>query len=70
LRTISLARGLVFCLLLASVCAVEPDVSRAQEGEAAPAAAPRLGAAQLDQLVAPIALYPDPLLAQVMMAST
>ena len=31
---------------------------------------PLLGAAQLDQLVAPIALYPDPLLAQVLMAST
>jgi hypothetical protein len=30
----------------------------------------KLGAAQLDQLVAPIALYPDPLLGQVLMAST
>ena len=29
-----------------------------------------LDAAQLDQLVAPIALYPDPLLAQMLMAST
>ena len=29
-----------------------------------------LDAGQLDQLVAPIALYPDPLLAQVLMAST
>ena len=29
-----------------------------------------LDVAQLDQLVAPIALYPDPLLAQVLMAST
>jgi hypothetical protein len=29
-----------------------------------------LNAGQLDQLVAPIALYPDPLLAQVLMAST
>ena len=29
-----------------------------------------LDAAQLDQLVAPIALYPDTLLAQVLMAST
>ncbi len=29
-----------------------------------------LSAGQLDQLVAPIALYPDPLLAQVLMAST
>lgn len=71
MRANSLARGLVFCLLLVGVCAVGPDVSRAQQqGDAAPAAAPRLGAAQLDQLVAPIALYPDPLLAQVMMAST
>ena len=31
---------------------------------------PLLSAAQLDQLVAPIALYPDTLLAQVLMAST
>lgn len=29
-----------------------------------------LSAAQLDQLVAPVALYPDPLLSQVLMAST
>ena len=29
-----------------------------------------LDAGQLDQLVAPIALYPDPLVAQVLMAST
>ena len=29
-----------------------------------------LDAGQLDQLVAPIALHPDPLLAQVLMAST
>ena len=31
---------------------------------------PPLTAAQLDRLVAPIALYPDPLLAQTMMAAT
>ena len=31
---------------------------------------PLLDAGQLDQLVAPIALYPDPLVAQVLMAST
>jgi hypothetical protein len=36
---------------------------------AAPAAANLLKPAELDQLVAPIALYPDPLLAQVLMAS-
>jgi hypothetical protein len=37
---------------------------------ASPSQAPRLSAARLDQLVAPVALYPDPLLAQLMMAST
>ncbi len=45
----------------------------AAEGDAAEAPAPQeelLGAAELDQLVAPIALYPDALLAQVLMAST
>jgi hypothetical protein len=36
-------------------------------GQAAP---PLLTQAQLEQLVAPIALYPDPLLAQILMAST
>lgn len=35
-----------------------------------PAAAQPLNAAQLEQLVAPIALYPDPLVAQVLAAST
>ena len=45
----------------------------AQDAEGDPAEEqqqPLLGAAQPDQLVAPIALYPDPLLAQVLMAST
>src|ERR1700755_3044855 len=40
---------------------------------AAPAAgeeAPKIAPDQLDSLVAPVALYPDPLLAQVMAAST
>src|SRR5579864_8318870 len=35
-----------------------------------PPAVPQPAGAQLDQLVAPIALYPDPLLGQVLMAST
>jgi hypothetical protein len=41
-------------------------------GAAAAPAPPvqQLSEAQLDQLVAPIALYPDPLLAQILMAST
>jgi hypothetical protein len=45
----------------------------AQDAEGVPAEEqqqPLLTGAQLDQLVAPIALYPDPLLAQVLMAST
>ncbi len=46
----------------------------AQEKPATPAAAPeaaaKLPAEQLDSLVAPIALYPDPLLAQTLAAST
>ena len=33
-------------------------------------AAPQLSEAQLDQLLAPIALYPDPLLAQILMAAS
>ena len=37
---------------------------------AAPGAAPALSPQQLDSLVAPIALYPDPLLSQVLAAST
>ena len=36
---------------------------------AAPAATEKFSAEQLDALLAPIALYPDPLLAQVLMAS-
>src|SRR5262249_31799412 len=39
-------------------------------GIPAPQPAPSLSEARLDQLVAPIALYPDPLLAQILMAST
>ncbi|WP_336218533.1 DUF3300 domain-containing protein [Citrobacter amalonaticus] len=37
---------------------------------AAPVAKPTFTSAQIDQWVAPIALYPDPLLSQVLMAST
>ncbi len=40
------------------------QLSAEQTGQA------RLDEAQLDQLVAPIALYPDPVLAQVLIAST
>ena len=47
-----------------STAAVAPSAS------AATPTAPLLTQAQLEQLVAPIALYPDPLLAQILMAST
>jgi hypothetical protein len=46
----------------------KPDANAAATAPAAPA--PKRTADQLDSLVAPIALYPDPLLAQVLAAST
>lgn len=59
----SLAGGLVF-VLLGTVPAL-----MAQQPPPAPAA-PTFSAPQLDDLVAPVALYPDPLLSQVLVAST
>ena len=75
---------LVLTLLLGGAC--KPEVPAPPPGETpaaakpAPAAAkpsrrapPRnivFGKPQLDQMLAPIALYPDPLLAQVLMAAT
>jgi hypothetical protein len=59
-------------LLVILICLVGAS-SGAQAQRPAPAAAqdqPILSAEQLDALVAPIALYPGPLVAQVMMAST
>ena len=53
--------GFVALVSLCSLSAAQPV--------AAPDATP-LTAAQLDRLVAPIALYPDPLIAQILMAAT
>src|SRR6185369_2184106 len=47
-----------------------PATTSAQTPAATPADAPKLTADQLDSLVAPIALYPDPLLSQSLVAST
>jgi hypothetical protein len=47
-----------------------PNASAVPPISVATPTAPQLTEAQLDQLIAPIALYPDPLLAQVLMAST
>ncbi len=52
--------------------AAAPAPQATSEGTAQPQApaAPTLSHEQLDQLVAPIALYPDQLLGQILMAST
>ncbi len=55
--------------ILAMVLTLSPGFALAAEG-APSSAAVKLDAAQLEQLAAPVALYPDALLAQVLMAST
>jgi hypothetical protein len=56
--------GLVLALVVMLACGQVPSPALSQTG-AAPA-----GSSQLDKLVAPIALYPDPLVAQILPAST
>ena len=56
------------CLVLVLVCT--SAVCFAQPAPPPPPPPAALGPSQLDQLVARIALYPDPLLAQVLTAST
>src|SRR6187401_543560 len=58
---------LVCALLIAVAVRVTPVSARGTPPAADP---PPLTAQQLEQLVAPIALYPDALLSQVLMAST
>ena len=48
----------------------QPQEATPAESAAPAEAAPKIPNDQLDSLVAPIALYPDPLLAQVLAAST
>lgn len=70
--------GVTLRCLLAIVCAIviAPGDTWALQSSGADKAAPaqdqqpKIPADQLDSLVAPIALYPDPLLAQVLAAST
>ena len=53
-----------------------PDLACAQDAAPPPSAAstdqgaPAFSSDQIDELVAPIALYPDPLVAQILPAST
>src|SRR5262249_28138670 len=65
--------------LVAVICAIlivpgEPSAARPvlalQQSGGSEEQAPKIPNDQLDSLVAPIALYPDPLLAQVLAAST
>jgi hypothetical protein len=65
------SRTLLLCaaLLGAPLAAVHAPAALAQTQTSAPAAA-KLSSQQLDSLTAPVALYPDALLAQVLMAST
>jgi hypothetical protein len=61
------------CLLLpgeATLLAQAPPPADAKKAATPPEAAAKLPPEQLDSLVAPIALYPDPLLAQTLAAST
>jgi hypothetical protein len=62
--------AIVFALSLAATVCPIGTVWAQDQTESAPPQQQLLDAAQLDQLVAPIALYPDPLLAQILMAST
>src|SRR5215475_245690 len=68
-------------LIMVALPGIVPSIVLAQAPAPAPAPAPAtapapapdqplLKAEELDQLLAPIALYPDPLLSQVLMAST
>src|SRR5437870_3482622 len=56
-----------FCCFIGLLCllAVNPNLARAQSAASSPRTT-----AQLEQLVAPIALYPDSVLSQILMAST
>ena len=49
---------------------VVPAEARAQDPDSLQQRTPRFTAAQIDTLVAPVALYPDPVLAQVLVAAT
>ena len=60
-----LAAPWLACTLLLAPAAMAQTIS-----EAAPAQAPMLGPAELDPLLAPVALYPDTLLMQVLVAAT
>src|SRR5258708_3577535 len=57
-------------LLQGNVISAGETQGQGQAAESGQEAAPKIPPDQLDSLVAPIALYPDPMLAQVLAAST
>ena len=73
---VALVVALLACsdLTVFAQCAQEPQPAPVQEPVAAPTPeapeAPKISNDQLEVLVAPIALYPDPLLSQMLVAST
>ena len=81
MRVLAALTGIAFVLAmqgssLAQETPAEPEDTQAYSEQALPDQADQpaqqtlLDEGQLDQLIAPIALYPDPLLAQVLIAST
>ena len=66
---INLAMGMCIIHLLAAFLAFAPDPAQAQDsGILEPA--DKYGREELTQMLAPVALYPDAILSQVLMAST
>ena len=66
MKLIGTLRVLGLWLLMSAL----PSIASAQSPEPAPAAKDSFTAAQLEQMVAPIALYPDSLVTQILMAAT
>src|ERR1700688_2709286 len=62
--------GLMCCLLVQFTTQVRAYGASGQSNEQSPAPAPQQSPQELQQLVAPIALYPDALVAQVLAASS
>src|SRR5262249_51533387 len=63
MRTIASPRGMISIACAAAQLVAAYSLAHAQQDQP-------LAADQLDSLVAPVALYPDPLLAQTLAAST
>jgi len=66
----SLMGAFALALLLAAPCGAVAQTDNAAPPAAAEQSQPLLSAGELDALVSPIALYPDSLLAEILMAST